>query len=129
MKYSIENLASDHLFRQMLIHLSILTMSLIHFLYERLRESVSRGLGVEGVSGQLTELLLNQYTDPLHIMELQPIWRTKQNKISLLGIEIYPHLKKKSYCSVLQIGCIPMDMLYWEIIYDASYDSFRKNQF
>ena len=32
--------------------------------------------------------------DPLHIMGMQPIWRTKQNKFSLLGIEIYSHVKK-----------------------------------
>ena len=48
--------------------------------------------------------------DPLHIVGMQPIWRTKQTKFSLLGIEIYSHLKKKSYCSVPQIGCIPPDV-------------------
>ena len=32
--------------------------------------------------------------DPLHIMGMQPIWRTKQKTISLLGIEIYSHVKK-----------------------------------
>ena len=47
--------------------------------------------------------------DPLHIMGMQPIWRTKQKKCSLLGIEIYSHIKK-SYCSVLQIGYIPTDV-------------------
>ena len=44
--------------------------------------------------------------DPCHIMEMRSIWRTKQKKFSLLGIEIYSHVKKKA-CSVLQIGCIP----------------------
>ena len=33
----------------------------------------------------------------------------KKKKNSLLGIEIYSHVKT-SYCSVLQIGCIPTDM-------------------
>ena len=32
--------------------------------------------------------------DPLHIVGMQPIWGTKQNKFSLLGIEIYSHVKK-----------------------------------
>ena len=45
----------------------------------------------------------------LYIMGMQPIWRTKQKKFSLLGIEIYSHVKK-SYCSVLQIGCISTDV-------------------
>ena len=45
----------------------------------------------------------------LHITGMQSIWRTKQNKFSLLGIEISSHVKK-SYCSVLQIGCIFTDM-------------------
>ena len=40
-----------------------------------------------------------KFTDPLHIMGMQPIWRAKQKKFSLLGIEIY--YGKKSYCSVL----------------------------
>ena len=40
-------------------------------------------------------------------MGMQPIWSTKQNTFSLLGIKIYSHVKN-SYCSVLQIiGCIP----------------------
>ena len=34
-----------------------------------------------------------QSIDPLHIMGMQPIWRTKQKKFSLLGIEIYSHAK------------------------------------
>ena len=42
-------------------------------------------------------------------MGTQPIWRTKQEKFSLPGIEIYSHVNK-SYCSVLQIGCIPKDV-------------------
>ena len=42
-------------------------------------------------------------------MGMQPIWGTKQNNCSLLEIEIYSHAKK-SYCSVLQIDCIPMDL-------------------
>ena len=42
-------------------------------------------------------------------MGMQPIRRTKQNKFSLLGNEIYSHVKKSS-CSVLQIDCIPTDM-------------------
>ena len=41
-------------------------------------------------------------------MGMQPIWRTKQKRFSLLGIAIYSHVKK-SY-SVLQIGGIPMDV-------------------
>ena len=53
-------------------------------------------------------MITNDTIDPLHIMGMQPIiWRTKQKKFSLLGIEIYSHVKK-SYCSVLQIGCISM---------------------
>ena len=32
--------------------------------------------------------------DPLYIMGMQPIWRTKQNKFYFLGIEIYSHVKK-----------------------------------
>ena len=32
-----------------------------------------------------------------------------KTKFSLLGIEIYSHVKK-SCCSVLQIGCIPTDV-------------------
>ena len=43
-------------------------------------------------------------------MRMQPIWRTKQNKNSFLGIEIYSHVQKKSYCSVLQICCIHTDV-------------------
>ena len=46
--------------------------------------------------------------DSLHIMGMQPVWGTKQKKYSLLGIEIYSHVKK-NYCSVLQIGCIRTD--------------------
>ena len=34
------------------------------------------------------------WIDPLHIMGMQSIWRTKQKKFSLLGIEIYSHVKK-----------------------------------
>ena len=49
------------------------------------------------------------YINPLHVREMQPIWRTKQNKFSLLGIEISSHVNK-SYCSVLQIGCISTDV-------------------
>ena len=53
-------------------------------------------------------MITNDTIDPLHIMRMQPIiWRTKQKKFSLLGIEIYSHVKK-SYCSVLLIGCISM---------------------
>ena len=47
--------------------------------------------------------------DTLHIMGMQPIWRTKQTKFSLLGIDIYSHVNK-SYSSVLQIGCISTDV-------------------
>ena len=47
--------------------------------------------------------------DPSHIMGMQPIWRTKRNEFSLLGMEIYSHVKK-SYCSVLQIGYISTDV-------------------
>lgn len=43
--------------------------------------------------------------DPLHVLGMQPSWRTKQNTFSLLWIEIYSHVKS-SYCSVVQIGCI-----------------------
>ena len=32
--------------------------------------------------------------DPLHVMGMQPIWRTKPKKISLPGIEIYSHVKQ-----------------------------------
>ena len=32
--------------------------------------------------------------NPLHIMGMQPIWRTKQKKCSLLGIDICSHVKK-----------------------------------
>ena len=46
-----------------------------------------------------------QTIDPLYVMGIQPIGRTKQKKFSLLGIEIYSHVNK-SCCSVLQIGCI-----------------------
>ena len=42
------------------------------------------------------------FHDPLHVMGMPPIWSTKQKKFSLLGIEIYSHVKK-SYCS----GCPP----------------------
>ena len=31
--------------------------------------------------------------DPLHVLGMQPSWRTKQNKCSLLGIKIYSHVK------------------------------------
>ena len=34
----------------------------------------------------------------------------KKYTSSLLGIEIYSHVKKKPYCSVLQIGCIPTEV-------------------
>ena len=34
------------------------------------------------------------WIDPLHIMGMQPIWQTKQNTFSLLGIEIYSPVKK-----------------------------------
>ena len=44
--------------------------------------------------------------NPLNIMRMQAIWRTKQNKFFLLGIEVYFHVKI-SYCSVPQIGRIP----------------------
>ena len=30
--------------------------------------------------------------DPLHMMRMQPVWRTKEKKLSLLGIEIYSHI-------------------------------------
>ena len=44
-------------------------------------------------------------------MGMQPIWRTKQKKCSLLGSQIYRYSHVKiSYCSVLQIGCISMDV-------------------
>ena len=33
----------------------------------------------------------NLSIDPLHIMGMQSIWRTKQKKFSLLGIEVYSH--------------------------------------
>ena len=48
-------------------------------------------------------LLLQPNIDTLHIMGMQPIWRIKQKKFSLLGIEIYSHVKKP-YCSVLQMS-------------------------
>ena len=56
--------------------------------------------------------------DILHIMGMQPVWRTKQKKCSLLEIEIYSHVKKYFSCSVLQIGCIPTDVLgvYWHLV-------------
>ena len=42
-------------------------------------------------------------------MGMQPIWRTKQNKSSLLGIWICSHVKKfLLFCP--QIGCIPTDV-------------------
>ena len=47
-----------------------------------------------------------QFMDPLHIMGMQPIWRTKQKKFSFLGIEIYSHVKKKTL-----LFC-PPDWLY-----------------
>ena len=49
------------------------------------------------------------YREPLHIMGMQSIWKTKQKNFFLLGIEIYSHVQK-TYCSVLQIGCIAMDV-------------------
>ena len=40
-------------------------------------------------------------------MGMQLIWETKQKQFSLLGIKIYSRIKN-TYCSVLQLGCIPM---------------------
>ena len=48
-------------------------------------------------------------TDPLHIMGVQPNWRTKQNKCSLLGIEMYSHVRN-FLGSIPQIGYIPTDL-------------------
>ena len=39
-------------------------------------------------------LNMSKIIDPLHIMGMQPTWRTKQKKLSLLGIEICSHAKK-----------------------------------
>ena len=48
-------------------------------------------IGVHG-SGGLGDRFRS--IDPLHFMGMQPIWRTKQKKFSLLGIEIHSHVKK-----------------------------------
>ena len=71
------------------------------------------------------QLLISMWRskDPLHIMGMQPIWRTKQKKFSLLGIEIYSRVNK-SYCSVLQIGCISTDVQ--GVYYDENL--FRKER-
>ena len=38
------------------------------------------------------------HLDPFHIMGMQPIWRTKRKTFSLLGIEIYSHVKIVLLC-------------------------------
>ena len=80
-------------------------------------------------------MTLSSAIDPLHcIMGMQPIWRTKPKKFSLLGVEIYSHVKK-SYCSVLQIGCIstdvsiPVDMPGWcYLCYVRKYFDWKEQQ-
>ena len=107
------------------------------FLWER--KPLVPGYRLDPIKKKLYQLIemhtqtLNAHTimipiDPLHIMGMQPIWRTKQNKFSLLGIEIYSHLKK-SYCFVFQIGCISMDVQgvcwwwWWSLIFHLLYSS------
>ena len=59
------------------------------------------------------EIMSFLVTDPLHIMGMQPIWRTKQNKCSLLGIEIYSHVKKIAELNFLRM----LGSLAWESIF------------
>ena len=48
-----------------------------------------------------------QFMDPLHIMGMQPIWRTKQKKFSFLGIEIYSHVKKNLIVLSSRLAVLP----------------------